>query len=383
MGRVADVYLVPGFFGFANVGGITYFHHVRECLERHLRAVGITAHIHAVSTLPTASVDKRASRLFEFIKDHDSGGEIHIVGHSTGGVDARVFVSPGTTLSDLDGRDAFVDRVGSIVSVCSPHRGTPMANFFDSVSGGHLLYLMSLSTIYSLQFGKLPLGALIALAGVLTKLDDVVGFDNTIFDQIYDGLLQDFDAEREAMIRGFLQLILDDRSLISDLRPENMQERNNRTPNSLSVRYGCVVMAAPRPGLTSVRQVGLHPYPLATHALYAAMHTLATRGFEDVRLAEEHDDAMEEAYGTRPTPRVADGVVPTLSHPWGDVIFVGEGDHLDVCGHFESANHHPPHVDWLKSSSQFTRTEFEELWHRVARYIASSAPAGKTPAHGQ
>jgi len=371
--RIADIYLVPGFFGFANVGGITYFHHVRECLERHLKECGIEARIHPVSTLPTSSIERRAGRLLESIHKHDSGGEIHIVGHSTGGVDARLLVSPAEmTGVDLDQREDYAARVKSVISVCSPHRGTPMANFFDSVSGQHLLYLMSLSTIYSLQFGRLPIGALIALGGVLTRLDDVVGFDNTIFDQIYEGLLDDFDDEREALIRGFLKLILDDRTLITDLRPENMTAFNLRVLNRPSVRYGCVIMAAPRPGVSSLRRVGLHPYPLATHALYAAMHTLATRGFPDVHLPEEHDDAMEEAYGTRPTPRVADGVVPTLSHPWGDVIFVGEGDHLDVCGHFDAVDHHPPHVDWLKSSSQFTRTEFEELWTRVARFIANS-----------
>ena len=369
--RVADIYLVPGFFGFANVGGITYFHHVRECLERHLFESGIEARVHAVATLPTSSIERRAGRLLQSIHENDSGGEIHIVGHSTGGVDARLLVSPVEMLGvDLDQREDYASRVKTLVSVCSPNRGTPMANFFDSVSGQHLLYLMSLSTIYSLQFGKLPIGALIALGGILTKLDDVVGFDNTIIDQIYEGLLDDFDDERQAMIRGFLKLILEDRTLITDLRPENMVLFNNRVLNRPSVRYGCVIMAAPRPGITSLRRVGLHPYPLATHALYAAMHTLATRGFEDVRLAEEHDDAMEEAYGTRPSPRVADGVVPTLSHPWGDVVFVGEGDHLDVCGHFDAVEHHPPHVDWLKSSSQFTRVEFEELWTRVARFIA-------------
>lgn len=377
MMRKADIFLVPGFFGFANVGGITYFHHVRECLERHLKQEGIQANIHAVATLPTSSIERRAAKLLEAVQANDSGGELHIVGHSTGGVDARLLVSPADLPGvDLDARESTLERVKSVVSVCSPHRGTPMANFFDSVSGHHLLYLMSLTTIYTMQFGKLPLGALIALGGILTKLDDVVGFDNTIIDQIYDGLLDDFDADKQAKIRGFLKLILDDRTLISDLRPENMAAFNDRVLNRFETRYGCVIMAAPKPGLTSLRHVGWHPYALATHALYTAMYTLASRGFDDVRLPEDHDYAMEAAYGTRPTTRFTDGVVPTLSHPWGEVIYVGQGDHLDVCGHFDAVEHHPPHIDWLKSSSEFTRVEFEDLWTRVAAFIAESGRAG-------
>lgn len=49
------VYLVPGFFGFANVGGLGYFSHVHRILEADLKERGVRAEVHLVKSLPTAS----------------------------------------------------------------------------------------------------------------------------------------------------------------------------------------------------------------------------------------------------------------------------------------------------------------------------------------
>lgn len=370
--KTAHVYLIPGFFGFSDIGGITYFHHVREFLAQQLARRGVRCEIHSVVTHPTASIERRAAKLFEAVASDRPTGEIHLVGHSTGGLDARVFCTPDIHLPGIDTalHEALVSQVQSVTSVCSPHRGTPMAKFFDSVSGAHLLYLLTLTTIYTLQFGKLPLGAVVALGGILVRLDDVVGLDNTIFDQIYDGLLDDFDEEREANIRAFLQNILDDRALIAQLAPDAIAALNARTPNRPGVRYGSVVMRAPSPGWDTTKAVGINPYHQATHLLYRGVQLLSSLGFEDPRLAEEHDDAMEVAFGQRPSPRDSDGIVPTLSHPWGEILWMGSGDHLDVCGHFNDPACKPPHVDWLKSASQFGRRDFENLWSSVADFIA-------------
>lgn len=365
------IYLIPGFFGFSDIGGITYFHHVREFLEHRFEQIGLRAEIRSVATLPTSSVERRAARLFAAIAEDDPQGPIHLVGHSTGGLDARVFARPESELPGVDPtqHEIYAARVRSVTTLCTPHRGTPMARFFDSVSGAHLLYLLTLTTIYTLQFGKLPLGAAVALGGILARLDDVVGLDNTIFDQIYDGLLKDFDAEREARIRAFLDHILDDRSLIAQLAPSAMAELNARTPNRAGVRYGSVVMRAPTPGWQTTKAVGLNPYHQATHLVYRAVQWLSVLGFENPLLAEEHDEAMEVAFGARPTTDDSDGIVPTLSHPWGEVLWMGQGDHLDIVGHFNDPACEPPHVDWLKSGSAFDRIHFDALWAAVADFI--------------
>ena len=67
MRAVHDVYLVPGFFGFANLGKLTYFGHIRPLLVQGAAARGITARVHVVKTNPTASLTKRAARVAETV----------------------------------------------------------------------------------------------------------------------------------------------------------------------------------------------------------------------------------------------------------------------------------------------------------------------------
>ncbi|MFU8805710.1 MAG: esterase/lipase family protein, partial [Bradymonadaceae bacterium] len=128
------VYLSAGFFGFANLGGITYFHHVREFLEETLLEMGIEAEIIYVPTLPTASIRRRAYRLLETVAvtAGSDDGPIHLIGHSTGGLDARLFVTPGASLPGELDLERYAGRVRSVVTVATPHLGTPMASFFNS-----------------------------------------------------------------------------------------------------------------------------------------------------------------------------------------------------------------------------------------------------------
>jgi hypothetical protein len=74
-----------------------------------------------------------------------------------------------------------------------------------------------------------------------------------------------------------------------------------------------------------------------------------------------------------PSPAANDGIVPTLSQAWGQVIHASVADHLDVLGHFRDAEHDPPHVDWLVSGSDFDRRRFEALWADVARFLVPDA----------
>jgi len=91
------IYLVPGFFGFTNLGEIKYFAHVIDFLERRSRALGVRAEIHVVRTHPTASLPQRAVRVLETIGETmGREGAVHVIGHSSGGLDARLLVAPGS-----------------------------------------------------------------------------------------------------------------------------------------------------------------------------------------------------------------------------------------------------------------------------------------------
>ena len=65
-----QIYLIPGFFGFATMGGIAYFRQVRETLEEVFQRDGHAVEVFSVRTLPSASLKHRARRLVLTVRDH-------------------------------------------------------------------------------------------------------------------------------------------------------------------------------------------------------------------------------------------------------------------------------------------------------------------------
>lgn len=365
------VYLIPGFFGFSNFGDLKYFSHVTDVLAAALQRRGLDVSVHYVRTLPTASVRRRALRLGEVMAETADGeGPIHLIGHSSGGLDARLFASAGATLADPLRASALLTRVRSVVTVVSPHRGTPLAPFFDSILGARLLQILSLATIYVLRYGRLPLGALVSLGGVLVRLDNSAGQD--ALDQVWNQLLADFSADRQRAIRDFFKEVGEDTSLIRELLPQQLEVFNATTRDAPDVRYGCVVARGKAPGLTSTLSAGLSGYAQASHAIYAALYALAARTPTDrvVSPTWTQLQALRAGWNEEPDERANDGIVPALSQVWGEVICAVNADHHDVIGHFEDPGHVPPHYDWLTSGSGFKRRDFEILWSSVADWLA-------------
>ena len=367
------VFLIPGFFGFTAFGDLTYFAHVRELLLRELARRGIEAEIVPVATSPTASVGERAGRLLEQMASvaGQARGPIHLIGHSTGALDARKVVSPGATLRTNVDPTPLVERVRSVVSISGPHRGTPLATFFAGPVGDRLLQLVSLSTIYALRYGRIPLGVITRLVGVLIRLDDMVSLRNTLLDQLYDQLLSDFCAVRKEVVEEFFREVGSDQSLVPELTPAGASAFNARTPDHPGVRYGAVLTAAREPGLGSAFAAGIDPYAHASHALYGALHRLSTWRASGRLPSVEVKGRILAGLGRHADWRTSDGVVPTLSQIWGEVIWAARADHLDAIGHFEERSRTPPHFDWLCSGTGFRRPDFEAVWRRVVEFIAA------------
>lgn len=364
------VYLVPGFFGFSNLGGITYFHHLRETLEEKFEARGHRVVARGVSTFPTGSIRQRAARLAEQI-DATAGpeGPIHLIGHSTGGLDARLLVTPRANLpTDVD-VEAIADRVESVVTVATPHQGTPMASLFNSLFGQNILWALSLATVYILRFGRLPLRAIFELMGLMTRLDRKLGLENTILDQFYRELFSDFGQERGAEISEFLGQIRSDRSAIGQLTPGSIDLFNASTTDRADVDYGCVVTRASGVSLKATLGLKLDVYAHASHTVFRILQGLTARNGHYFDLHSGQQSALEEVYGDIPGCHSNDGVVPTLAQLWGELIHVARADHLDVCGHFRDPDHDPPHVDWFISGSRFRRPQFDALWSDVVDFL--------------
>jgi triacylglycerol lipase len=378
------IFLVPGFFGFADLGDVLYFAHVVDFLPSACAALGVDARVHAVPTLPTASVRRRAERLLEWIAARAPGdGPIDLIGHSSGGLDARLLVTPGGSLRIAPELGAHVERIRTVTTVAAPNHGTPVATFFNSYQlGQQLLRLLSLGTIYALGFGRLPISVLLKLGAVLARMDSVVGWRHNILDQLYTQLLDDFSPERRHAVERFLGEMGADQALLPQLTPEGIDVFNAATGDRPGVRYGSVISYARPPGALSVASVGLDPYGQATHALFAALYRLASRMSADhlPSLEDRQLEVLFTLFGIVPGAEANDGVVPTLSQIWGEIVHATRADHLDVLGHFGDARREPPHYDWLSSGSGFGRTDFEWLWTDVARFIAGKrVPTERAP----
>lgn len=376
MDRTHDVYLVPGFLGFVNLGRITYFGHVRRILGERFTALGLDARIHLVRTPPTASLPTRAARLAEAIAATARKGDapLHLIGHSSGGLDVRLLTAPGVELpTDID-VERLAGRVRTVVTVSTPHHGTPLASFFTTLRGQQLLQVLSLNTIYVLHFGHLPISALLWMGGMVLRFGDLIA-NSELLDELFSRLLEDFTVGRRRAVRVLLRDVVRDQSLMLQLTPEAMEVFNPSVLPRPGIRYGAVVTQAVRPSLRATLGVGLDPAAQVTHAVYGALYQLnatAPRSRAS-RLTRSQTRALTRAYGAIPSADANDGIVPTLSQVWGHVIHAAVADHLDALGHFRDAAHHPPHVDWLVSGSGFDRPRFDALMDDVTRFVAAAA----------
>ncbi|MEO0602664.1 MAG: alpha/beta fold hydrolase [Myxococcota bacterium] len=115
------VVLLHGAFGFEELRiqneRHAYFYGVRERLE----AKGVEVHTPEVS--PVAGIRTRAKQLVRYL-DGLGLDRVNIVAHSMGGLDSRYAIT----------HFGLHERVSALVTIGSPHRGTPLANLSNSVT---------------------------------------------------------------------------------------------------------------------------------------------------------------------------------------------------------------------------------------------------------
>ncbi len=362
--------LVPGFFGFANLGDFAYFAHVEDLFAELGPSLGIDGAVRVVLSEPSSSLPRRAAQLAETVSLllDEAPGEVSLVGHSSGALDARLLLSPGVSLPTSVDVERCARSVRALVSVAAPHLGTPVAHLFNSLFGQQLLRMLSVATIYTLRTGRLPITAALRFARLLRRPGSR---PSGVIDQLVSQLLDDFSGNRRRAVETFLADVSGDQGLIGQITPAGMDVFNASTHDRSGVRYGCVVTQARPPGLRSFAAAGLGAYAQATHALFVALYRFASAGLGDRRppLDVKGAATLRRAFGRVPDSSANDGIVPTLSQVRGDVIAAAWADHHDVLGHFDLPSHVPPHFDWVASGTGFDRHGFQALWRDVAVYL--------------
>jgi len=108
------IVLVHGLGAFGKFGPIEYFHGITEWLKRSGNRV------HVVNLTFWHSIEHRAQELNEQMKKVFPGEKVNLLGHSMGGLDARLY----TQKFDKG------ERVASVITVGTPNRGTAIVDHF-------------------------------------------------------------------------------------------------------------------------------------------------------------------------------------------------------------------------------------------------------------
>ena len=363
--------LIPGFFGFGKFGELSYFSGVREAIESSFQSLGLSVTVTEVPTLPMSSIRWRAARVLETLAAVASkaDGPIHLIGHSTGGLDARLAIAPTASLPSAVVFDAY-DRVKTLVTVCAPHYGTPVATYFTRPVGRFLIRTVGSYLIFMLERGRVPLSLLLRLGYFVVRARDPFRKRRGAFDELYDKLLSDLSEPRILELATFLKAVVKDQSLLFQLTPAGCDLLNACTADP-KIAYASVVARATPPNFRNAWRSLRDLYAQLMFPVYAFLHRVARRD----ELGAPPLTALQLAQlanGALPLPVRADsdGVVPTLSQVWGPVLYFAQADHLDVVGQYGLSSQAAQTGDWIPSYSPFGHEQFLQLWSRVVHFIA-------------
>lgn len=367
------IYLIPGFFGFSNLGDLHYFRTIRETLQKNFMQEGLAVFVPGVSTSPTGSLVRRAGYVLDAIVANQSlerASHIHLIGHSTGGLDARLLASSARGVGAERLKAQLKEKLRTVITLASPHRGTPLANFFTTIYGKNLLYFVTLLIIVGLW--RRPITFAAGIFSFFSRFSDFLGLTEPLLRQLTDQLLKDFNRDREREVREFLNSILSDVSLMVQLTPEAADIFDRTVEPWPSVRYVSYATVSPTPlKALQKRSLGSLLTPVST-ILYSTLYTLTAMAHPNYRYHTPVDAVELSTQKPLPfplSPEDNDGVVPTLSQIFGEFRGYIKADHLDVIGHFLGGPGTQERADWFTSGANFNRAAFDALWYDVTQVL--------------
>jgi triacylglycerol lipase len=380
MHPVHRVFLIPGMFGFGRLAGYDYFLHLENELEARFREAHVPVILHVIPTPPTASIRRRAEHVARVIAKAAGAddGPIHLLGHSTGGLDARLVMSPSTRLELPPDVLEWRSRVRTVLTLNTPHYGTPLASYFTTVSGTRLLYAVSLFTVTTLSLGRPPLSALSSLVAAVGTLDQNFGAGFGMLESATEKALRVIGDQSRDEVASYLDGIRHDQGGILQITPECMDLFNSVAEDDPNVFYGSIASGSPPPSPLRFARNARSPFAVFSSAAYAALYQFSSRPsarYPHPRFSREIETKLHAALGRVVDDVVCDGVVPTRSMVWGELLWAGKGDHLDVVGHFKDDDSEEAHIDWMTSGASFGRYRFRTMVDALARPMLGSARA--------
>jgi pimeloyl-ACP methyl ester carboxylesterase len=386
------VFLVPGLLGFENFSSFRYFgDRVVSALRSGLEArLGSRVPVLALPIAPTASLAERQRRLVRSLADRlhqlehgHKALKVHLVGHSTGGVDANLLTHArprgASAWSEVDPRaGALRDRIRSVISIGSPLQGAciirdPAARLLsDRDPRGlpgvlRMLGLFAVSAIKDVEVGDFT-------ASSLHELGKTARFVQEISKRW--ALLDDLDPSKAIDVDGLSKNVVR-RSFVTLAGRAKLGEASVTPPDSF-FRALTELAEGWKTGCAEEGERVLQSVARLKQALTAENADkllLRAPGIEvpDMLDAGHNDGVVNSARQL---------IDPSDPHELAGIVLA---DHFDVVGYYDRFVYRPDPDGHLGSEKQqqvlagllhsgcnFRDDQLFQLYHRVADVIAST-----------
>ncbi|MFP2924435.1 esterase/lipase family protein [Pyxidicoccus sp. 3LG] len=385
----SHIMLVPGFGGFDALGSLRYYHGVTEVLESKARAVTV----HYFSNMPTASVLTRARALRKWLSELQErralgpDDPIHLVGHSTGGLDLRqllIDLREQERASGADGTPPIIQQIKTVQFLSTPHWGTALAHHLGGSSLQVFASRLFLRVLYEGAHGLRGMGlgglgrGLKCLFHPRKTSDWLDAFIDTLVGcYSRTGVLEPAEARGtySELLRWLLHMT-SDFSAVTDLDPAPSSGAR-RSPAHASDRKVAEELAFIRKHDIRVRSIVTCASPDCRWTLFHLLHWLTAHALPGSLKRTRSIRKLwgdGEAHELRPGDN--DGLVNSGSQVWPDEAHscLLTGDHADVIGHFRSPPPGEPdrfrQYDLLNAPSGFDEQRFARLWEDIAAFTA-------------
>ncbi len=377
--RRHHIILVPGFAGFDILGPVNYYQGAASIL-RSVSSNRAPVCVHIFQNLPTSGVGTRAQGLGLWLESEVKRGciqaqdRIHLIGHSTGGLDIRQYVIDlhrGPPWLDEEITQWVRHALSSVQFVSTPHRGTNLAYHVNRASPlpqvlirFAFLSLHTLGPIFWAVVGR-TLRQLRTRPDAPTLTDALIDtFANV--GTLHGGFEQAASRAVFYSIMRWTNEMASDFAAIEDLCPSSTRHaphaagpiHGKQVPeetslyNSVAVR-SIVTGAAPVQGgpftIYTVLDRMLRTSPPESLGNACSLRVLGTPNATRWIVPTDHDGAVNSVSMVWPDPDRCEFV---------------EADHADIIGHYGGIGAY----DLLPSSVVFDDGRFHTVWSDIANF---------------